>query len=502
MSGYNAHNHYLLRWFADRVVEIDPEFPQRVTLVPFVHNSYAGPNEFIIVRVGDLYMQYNRAIDYNADSGEHADKLVVVRDKGNGGGTDLIIGLDAGEEYREGRNRGEEVTIHVCDIQLNAGYRGADILTVSVGYGDSMCNYNNYNPQPSPSSPTIQSPSSPVSAPSTPNIPPSPQQPTAPTLPNDIPSAPTSPQPPSPSIPTPVYPTEPSPRQPSRTSPPDNSPVSVPTNNMPPASNQGETTLRPTFIAGDSLDDERSNGITQDGQPAKQPEKNSGLLGILVASFCVVAALLALFIVYRRCCYKQPKKVFAVSPYNEKDLEDAEKASVHSSDSDTTASSEESFATEFALPSPGGDIVQRIGVPVLASGRSIAQSIATSCALAGVIDEEVDTGIVEKHGHPLHQHFRLQQQSRWNSDAQHQVKSSPRARSPSPTKRRAIESGDTQTASWMEWIGVSSWMQVERTCERAAVASCDVLTNVCGYGTNQVDSRSTRRQRNVPSVML
>ena len=87
---------------------MDPEIPQLVTLAPFVHYQFSAPTEYIVVRIGDLYMQYNRATDYNSQSGELKDELVIVRDRATELGTDLLVGLDVGEEYKEGSQQEED----------------------------------------------------------------------------------------------------------------------------------------------------------------------------------------------------------------------------------------------------------------------------------------------------------------------------------------------------------------------------------------------------------
>ena len=46
----------------------------------------------VLLRVGDLYMQYNRRKGFNVNTGEKYDQLVIVED--THGETDLVAGLD------------------------------------------------------------------------------------------------------------------------------------------------------------------------------------------------------------------------------------------------------------------------------------------------------------------------------------------------------------------------------------------------------------------------
>jgi hypothetical protein len=110
--------------------------------------NYNDP--YIIVKVNDLFMQYNRAKDFNKDTMEQDDRLTIVR--GQDDRTEVVAGLGPGERLtiassatRAGvqamtATTGEEVTIEVCEEVLESQWSsGADFLLVSVGYGDSLC---------------------------------------------------------------------------------------------------------------------------------------------------------------------------------------------------------------------------------------------------------------------------------------------------------------------------------------------------------------------------
>lgn len=469
VSGYNAHNHYSLGWFHDRVIEVDPEVPQLVTLAPFVHYQYTAPSEYIVVRIGDLYMQYNRATEYNSQSGQYRDQLVIVRDRAIERGTDLLVGLDVREDYKEG-NRQEEITVHVCNRFYQGGVYGADILTVSVGYGNSLCNYNNNNASPPRPAPVP----APVPVPVPNQTPPEPsvlEQTLAPV----VPQSPPVPSPGPPSRPTPSTPTNPSSSKP---------PAVPPMNNPSPPTNNGVSTASPTIVVGDSVDNGGWTGIEQE-KPEDRAVGSSELIGILSSILCFLTAVAVIYIGYLKLTerYRRRRKRPAPSTYTEKDLEEAEKASVHSADSDTTASSEESFATEHAV-SPSSRLYLRI--PFLSSGHSMAQSIATSCALAGTVDEDADIAVVS-----LKDRFRRAP----DRTVEHREAQTTQV---STSDHDAVghcgmlsETGDTVALtpdqsvshSFADWMGMSTrWMM--QSSERTSTATCDMLTNICGYGNS------------------
>lgn len=274
MTGYNAHNHYLLSWYPDRTLEVDPNSPQLVTLAPFVQYDDSAPDEHIIVHMGDLYMQYNRAIEYNAESGEKRDKLVIVRDKGNAKGTELLVGLDVGEDYHYDDGK-EEITVHVCSRIDQGGAYGTDILLVSVGYGVSLCNYNG-NPAPAP---------------------------------RPSPNSPSSPGPPTAWTPT------------------------FPSNNIPSDGNV-DVTAAPTLIVGDTGDPNAFNREPLSNDSGKSGL--GGIMGAVLGMVAALALLLFVYCRrYRKTDTTKPKKTFDKPP--KVPVETDDKASVHSSDTKSSS---------------------------------------------------------------------------------------------------------------------------------------------------------------------
>jgi hypothetical protein len=60
---FNAQNHWLLGWFSDRSITVDPAVPVKVNILGFVDYRKAIPgSEFVVAKVGaNLYLQFNRA---------------------------------------------------------------------------------------------------------------------------------------------------------------------------------------------------------------------------------------------------------------------------------------------------------------------------------------------------------------------------------------------------------------------------------------------------------
>lgn len=141
---YNAYNHYLLGWYEDRTIAIDPNFSQIVTLAAFVDYSKASASEYVVAVISDqYYMQFNRAKDFNSDTYEYQDHLVVVHRLADGTGTKLVTALNGFDEstYTGSFTAGATasmLTIEICGWGQGNANR-PDYLTVSVGFGQSLC---------------------------------------------------------------------------------------------------------------------------------------------------------------------------------------------------------------------------------------------------------------------------------------------------------------------------------------------------------------------------
>jgi hypothetical protein len=157
--GFNAQNHYVLGWFEDRTHEFGIDsLSKLLNVAAFVDYNLMlqedGNNEsdeYVIVRIGDIYLQYNFAKDYNRDTSQMTDKLTIVRVREYG--TELLAGLGVGDSvttevsFQENdQESGEKVgvTIQVCSV-YNSGRSQAsnsDVMIVSVKMHDGESDVN------------------------------------------------------------------------------------------------------------------------------------------------------------------------------------------------------------------------------------------------------------------------------------------------------------------------------------------------------------------------
>ena len=128
---FNPSKNWLLGWYNDKAIAIGLGESWQGRLVSFVDYELADPsnNEFVLLRLGTfLFVQYNRAKDFNAGTSLHRDKVVVV--VGEGGLTSSTSVLRAGLGPRES-SRWKGMAIQVCALGLDAS-SGVDYADVSV----------------------------------------------------------------------------------------------------------------------------------------------------------------------------------------------------------------------------------------------------------------------------------------------------------------------------------------------------------------------------------
>jgi len=128
---FNAHKFFVLNWFPTRTVTVDPSVdgPWQGNLVAFVDISKIYDHDrtyVVVVNVGDLYMVYNRAKDYNDEVQEAKDKVSIVQANSTKTASVRVITLDTNRpsysrQVRLG-NGLETVVIELC-----REVRGADI---------------------------------------------------------------------------------------------------------------------------------------------------------------------------------------------------------------------------------------------------------------------------------------------------------------------------------------------------------------------------------------
>jgi uncharacterized protein (UPF0212 family) len=145
---YNAQNHWDLGWYAAEKMETVTPTTQvtMVKVVAFADVATATASaDKVLVQTGvakDLYMQYNRAKGFNADTYEYQDKLVIVQDMGGGTMIKATLDMDNESVYTVQENgNSKALRIEICQQVYSNNSNQPDYMVVGIGYSTStICN--------------------------------------------------------------------------------------------------------------------------------------------------------------------------------------------------------------------------------------------------------------------------------------------------------------------------------------------------------------------------
>lgn len=142
----NAHKHWLAGWFRSRSVEVNPAIQGAVggRLASFV--DYGNPDlldsDVVLVRVGNLYVQYNRAKGYNIGSpASYRDRVIITEAAHNLEISVFQAGIAKGQSFVYPDFQGShDLVIQVCD-QISASFDYAVVsFHLNDGVQTSACN--------------------------------------------------------------------------------------------------------------------------------------------------------------------------------------------------------------------------------------------------------------------------------------------------------------------------------------------------------------------------
>jgi len=184
---FNGHKNWILGWYKSRLITVDPlrEGSRLVKLAAFVDFEKTSfiRGEYVLANIIDtFFLQFNRAKGFNRDTEEKRNQVTVT--EAMHGGSENRAGLKVGESYfsagplsaytgtasssDEGGNHAKLV-IEVCEsLPADSALNTPDIVTVSIGVGESLCRRSKPTLSPSVAptySPTARTTEAPSKAP-------------------------------------------------------------------------------------------------------------------------------------------------------------------------------------------------------------------------------------------------------------------------------------------------------------------------------------------------
>jgi hypothetical protein len=140
-KSFNGANNWQLGFYSDRQVTINPaQGGKVVTLATFVDYGKSNKNDPVLVKVGNaVYLQYNRAKDFNYQAQQNIDQVTVVQQLSNG--TNLLGGVDVSNPQLTIANfdgTGQKVVIYACQSGMGST-SNPDWMKISIGYNKNFC---------------------------------------------------------------------------------------------------------------------------------------------------------------------------------------------------------------------------------------------------------------------------------------------------------------------------------------------------------------------------
>lgn len=135
----NGHKHWLSGWFIDRMLTINPRTAsQGIRLAGFVDYSNPGlqDEDYVLVRTGNLFIQFNLAESYNKDADE-PNTVTITEAVGREEVSLRLAALREGESYSVYQGTTKILDVEVCSIQMNQNNNPSYAYISIHGDGDA-----------------------------------------------------------------------------------------------------------------------------------------------------------------------------------------------------------------------------------------------------------------------------------------------------------------------------------------------------------------------------
>ena len=147
---FNARKNWILGWYREKSRSVGSNWSGR--LFAFVDYDLASVDrgEYVLLRLDDVYLQYNRAKGFNVGTKEHKDEVVLIQEEDlNRRPVHSVLLAGLGENQSFSRNG---VTFEVCSLVFNVGGDYADLRIYPSG-SPSTCSSSGTPPRTNPPTP-------------------------------------------------------------------------------------------------------------------------------------------------------------------------------------------------------------------------------------------------------------------------------------------------------------------------------------------------------------
>ncbi|CAB9499848.1 glutathione Stransferase [Seminavis robusta] len=144
---FNGHKNWISGWFQDRAVHIDPivESSRLFRLVTFVdYDKPMHQSDVVLIRVGNYYVQYNRAKGINIDTGMNADTVTITYARDHVSDSEAIAGLASGQAQQLSNYKGTglDLVVEVCEVGTAEGASSVISMARQAIFGETLSPYS------------------------------------------------------------------------------------------------------------------------------------------------------------------------------------------------------------------------------------------------------------------------------------------------------------------------------------------------------------------------
>ena len=138
LSCFNGHKNYYLGWYSDRTAILDGSKSWGGRLFAFVDYNKTPNDGHVLIKVGNLFIQWNRAKSFNNETRAHRDEVTIVHNPDSNTGSFMAgtVSPNATKVYRytNYESSGFDLVIEACE----ASFGPPEFLKMSIHLADGI----------------------------------------------------------------------------------------------------------------------------------------------------------------------------------------------------------------------------------------------------------------------------------------------------------------------------------------------------------------------------
>lgn len=138
---FNAHKHWFLGWYQSRSISVNLSSGSWLgRVVAFTDYDQAGTGDYVVVKVGNLYIQYNKAEKFNYQTVDKKNQLTIVTADNDSAISHVLGGIDlTNSTYRQSDFIGNTaINIKICSAS-EENEKSVFLVSIFLDFQSSSC---------------------------------------------------------------------------------------------------------------------------------------------------------------------------------------------------------------------------------------------------------------------------------------------------------------------------------------------------------------------------